>query len=77
MKKYSTINDVDSEGVVELLQCLCEAITGLDWRMEAEPETIDESDYEKIEEWKKTLSKFPKEYWADCMLNENYEEEND
>ena len=48
MKKYDTINNVDSEGVEELLQCLCEAITGLDWRMDAEPQTIDESDYEKI-----------------------------
>ena len=41
------------------------------WRIETEPETLDSSDYEKFDEWVLAMSKLPKEFWPDYMLNNN------
>lgn len=42
----------------EIANALDEAINGLSWRIEEEPETADKSDYEKLDEWKKVLASY-------------------
>ena len=69
LKKY------DLRDFENVLQCLSEAVNGLHWRMENEPTTMDDSDYDKYEEWIAELKKYPREFWADCMLDNK--EEND
>eukprot|EP00825_Cyclidium_porcatum_P036417 TRINITY_DN3845_c0_g1_i13.p7 TRINITY_DN3845_c0_g1~~TRINITY_DN3845_c0_g1_i13.p7 ORF type:complete len:103 (-),score=24.04 TRINITY_DN3845_c0_g1_i13:1181-1489(-) len=69
-KTFPTLADVDSNGVKELLFCVNESLTGLEWRIENEPETLDSIDYEKYDEWKAVLKKFPTEFWTDEMKNE-------
>ena len=68
LKKY------DLKDFENVLQCLSEAVNGLYWRMENEPTTMSDDDYDKYEEWINELKKYPREFWADCMLNK---EEND
>lgn len=68
-KTFPTLADVDCNGVKELLFCVNESLTGLEWRIENEPETLDSIDYEKYDEWKAVLKKFPTEFWTDEMKN--------
>ncbi len=44
------------EKIIKLREALQEAVTGLEWRIETDPMTIDESDYEALNEWKKVLA---------------------
>lgn len=59
-----------NEDIKAALNCFTEAIAGMAWRIETEPETLDSSDYEKFDEWVLAMSKLPKEFWPDCMLND-------
>ena len=70
LRSYETLDNVDKKDIENLLFCVNESITGIDWRIENEPETIDKIDYEKYDEWTAVLRQFPREYWTDNMKNE-------
>jgi len=64
---YDSVEKIDSRGAEILLLCLNEVITGLEWRIENEPTTLDKADYEKYDEWTKTLRNYPSEFWTSNM----------
>lgn len=65
--KYGTVEEIDIDGVKALLFALNEAITGFEWKVENDPISLGKSDYEKLDEWTKTLKNYPLEFWTDKM----------
>lgn len=49
----------------EVLNALDEACNGMEWRVESEPESLDESDYEALGKWRDILKRYNEKYGTD------------